>query len=135
MNLPESDKIEQVFKSCSNGNENQLLFFLENFGDEIVNLRNQTSFTPLHHSCYHKQYKICQILLQHGADYNSSAKLGMTCLHVAVTAGNYDIVKLLLEYGADPFIQDVMGNTSLDRAKMSNHHNIVDLISNMVVVD
>ncbi len=72
---------------------------------------------------------ICQVLLENGADVTVPAKLGMTCLHVAVTAGHAEIVQLLLENGADPFVPDVMGNTALDQAKMVNHPELIELMS------
>jgi hypothetical protein len=131
--LSEVEKVEQVFQACSSGNVEDLLCYLQLYGNELIDLKNSTSFTPLHHACFSGQFEICRVLLDHGADVAIPAKLGMTCLHLATTAGHPRIIELLLEYGADPFVQDMLGNTVLDRAKMGNHQEIIELIRNVVV--
>jgi hypothetical protein len=133
--LSENEKVDHVFEACSSGNVQDLLCYLDIYGNELINLKNSTSFTPLHLACFNGQYEVCHVLLENGADLRVPAKLGMTCLHLATTAGHADIIRLLLESGADPFIQDMMGNTALDRAKMGNHQEIIELIRNMVVTD
>lgn len=131
--ISEIEKVDQVFQACSTGNVEDLLCYLQLYGNDLIEIKNSTSFTPLHHACFSGQYEICRVLLDHGADVTIPAKLGMTCLHLATTAGHPQIIELLLEYGADPFVQDMLGNTVLDRAKMGNHQEIIELIRNVVV--
>jgi hypothetical protein len=134
--LSENEKVDHVFEACSSGNVQDLLCYLDLYGkDLLTNLKNSTSFTPLHHACFNGQYEICRVLLDNGADITVPAKLGMTCLHLATTSGHVEIIRLLLQSGADPFVQDMMGNTALDRAKMGNHQEIIELIRDMVVTD
>jgi hypothetical protein len=130
--LSEIEKVDHVFQACSTGNVDDLLCYLQLYGKELIDFKNATSFTPLHHACFSGQREICRVLLDHGADVTIPAKVGMTCLHLAATAGHPQIIQLLLEYGADPFVQDMLGNTVLDRAKMGNHQEIIELIRSVV---
>jgi ankyrin repeat protein len=130
-NLTYKDITEHVFNACSSGNIQRLSFLLDKFGDDIVDLKNNTAFTPLHHACFTGQLGICRMLLDHGAEVEATAKLNMTAIHVAATAGHTKIVELLLEYGADPFHHDMLGNTALDKAKMGNFDDIVNVISSI----
>ena len=65
-----------------------------------------------------------QLLLEHGADINATAKDGTTVLHHAVAVGNEKVVEYLIEQGADLGIKDSSNRTALDVAngipKVSN---------------
>ncbi len=58
-------------------------------------------FTPLHHAATQGHYKICQFLIQKGADVNENI-FNWTPLHAACRHGQRRIVELLLENGANP---------------------------------
>jgi ankyrin repeat protein len=49
---------------------------------------------------------VLQRLLEHGADVNGAAHLGLTGLHLAVTRGRVETARWLVEHGADPARRD-----------------------------
>lgn len=126
----EQNLSENVFKCCVSGDLQFLRKLIAKYGAEIVvNLKNATSFTPLHQACYHNQIHICTELIENGADIFATAKMEMTPLHIASTAGHINIVQLLMDQGADAFLEDKMGQSAIDKARRGNHIAIVDLLS------
>jgi hypothetical protein len=127
--LDDKSILAATFAACSKGDVDGLLLLFKMYGDKkVVNLKNTTSFTPLHCACFNGQFEVVAALLKHGADVSVTAKMNMTPLHVAASAGHIQITKLLLGYNADPFEPDLMGHTALDKARMGNHYEIVDMI-------
>ena len=61
--------------------------------------------TPLHHSVVISHEKIMKILLQNGANPNSTDQLNFTPLHMACLNKAAKIVKILLEYGANMYLK------------------------------
>ena len=64
--------------------------------------------TALQVSCIRSQTEIVRLLLDHGADPNSRAVSGTSCLFWAVAQGRTDIYRLLRPYGAKPDIVSEM---------------------------
>ena len=62
-------------------------------GKANPNCCNNTGWSSLHHAAYHGHYKICKMLLEHGAKLHQENHLGATALHVAVGRGNIDILR------------------------------------------
>ena len=60
---------------------------------------------------------VAEILLEAGADVNTTNKEGKTPLHVAATWDKKLIAEILLEAGADVHFKDKEGKTPLDIAK------------------
>ncbi|XP_044738962.1 uncharacterized protein LOC123300452 [Chrysoperla carnea] len=56
--------------------------------------------SPLHYAVLHNHNEIIKMLIEHGADIDECADLGIP-LHMAVEAGNLETVKILVEGGAD----------------------------------
>ncbi|AJF97506.1 ankyrin repeat protein [Pandoravirus inopinatum] len=54
-----------------------------------------------------------QLLLNAGADPNSSTRIGVTPLHVAAFRDREDMARLLVKHGAQPSAVDARGNTPL----------------------
>ncbi|KAJ5770979.1 uncharacterized protein N7511_003030 [Penicillium nucicola] len=67
-----------------------------------VRLREPISGTVLMKAVEFGHTSIIQLLIDNGADINSSGELGATALSIACTRGNYDLVKYLLNLGASP---------------------------------
>lgn len=69
--------------------------------------------TSLHKATFHGNFKICEMLLRHGATINSSNASNTTPLHLAIAGGNVDVFTLLLDSGADLNRRNNYGLTSL----------------------
>ena len=66
------------------------------------NERNELGQTPLFCAILHKNRRMVEVLLAHGADVNSRDHPGgLTMLHRALLGGQEDIIKVLLTHGAD----------------------------------
>uniref|UniRef100_A0A8W8NFI1 Ion transport domain-containing protein n=1 Tax=Magallana gigas TaxID=29159 RepID=A0A8W8NFI1_MAGGI len=73
-------------------------------------------------------YKIVELLLQHGADPNHVIRGGQTPLHHACKEGRTDVVRILLESNADFKAKDAKGDTALLLAGQSGHTDIVSIL-------
>lgn len=58
-----------------------------------------------------------RLLLNHGADINTTGPNGKTALHYSATAGHTSVVTLLLDRGADATLTDSEGHTALSLAR------------------
>jgi ankyrin repeat protein len=67
--------------------------------------------------CYARDEKICQFLIDAGADLNMRGMEGETVLMDAVEYCNKNKCKILLDAGADTKIKDMYGRTALDKAR------------------
>jgi ankyrin repeat protein len=65
---------------------------------------------------YYGGLGICQLLVDHGADVNATAKDGSTPLMLAALTAKITVVAYLLAKGADPDRTDKTGKTALDYA-------------------
>lgn len=69
-----------------------------------------------HYASRSGKLKICEILIQFGANVNLPTRSGkVTCLHRAASKGQIEVIKLLLDKRADPSVQDSDGKTALHR--------------------
>ena len=70
-------------------------------------------------------YKVCEILLENGADINVCDENGLTPLHAASYYGHEDIIKLLISYGADISKKNYFGETPSDEAATNKYKEII----------
>jgi hypothetical protein len=70
-------------------------------------------------------YKVCEILLEYGADVNFPTDKGSTPLHAASYHGHEDIINLLISYGADINIKNEFGLTPSDNAATNRYKEII----------
>ncbi|UKK01827.2 serine/threonine-protein kinase ripk4 [Theileria orientalis] len=68
-----------------------------NFKLEASFIDKKDSFdrTPLHLACYEGHLEAAKLLIKYGANVQSHARNGMTCLHFASQKGHLELIKLL----------------------------------------
>ncbi|KAF2882274.1 hypothetical protein ILUMI_23894 [Ignelater luminosus] len=98
--------------------------------------------TPLHYAIHYNHIELLKILLNYGANINTSNENhlqrvlcskdsdGGTILHWAADKGCTETIKLLLDYGADVGLEDNDGNTPLHWAVLKGHASVVTLLLN-----
>jgi len=109
--------------------------FLESFHDGSLDgdtldcilhsIKQLGNYTPIHIAVRDRQYTQCQLLIQYGANVNST-DLGLcTPLHWAAMNGDIEIAKLLFSNGAKPNATDLAKSTPLHEAVRKNHYDFV----------
>ena len=113
-----------------------LLYSKDKFGRPLLNIAARNG-----------HYKVCEILLEYGADVNAIDENGSTALHAASYHGHEDIIKLLISYGADINKKNHLGETPSDEAATKRYKemiissqndrilNLYTLLSSMKLVD
>jgi len=77
-------------------------------------------------------YKLCKLLLEHGADVNACDLQNKTALHYSIHEHNFEVSVLLLNYGADPTITTRNGEDALCSACLKMEINTFNyLIKNV----
>ncbi|XP_042208914.1 uncharacterized protein LOC121857104 isoform X2 [Homarus americanus] len=92
------------------------------------NSRDSRGWTLLHHAVYKGTQKICELLLECGANVNAADDHGRTPLLLAAYRGEHQIMQILMEEGADINAQDWMGHTPLHWAAKEGSADTVDLL-------
>ena len=70
-------------------------------------------------------YKVCEILLEYGADVNCCDENGSTPLHVAAYHGHNDIINLLISYGADVNKKNLIGEAPSEEVATPRYKQII----------
>ena len=102
---------------------------------EKKDLKDKVGFTPLHYACNKGLLENARILLEKGADANSTAKHGYTCLMLIAKRKKHDqkLVKLLLKYNASCEAENDESMRALDMARNVNKNSpIIKLIHPML---
>lgn len=81
-----------------------------------VDTPDSAGYTALHYATRNGHLRVCEILLEHGANVNSCTRsMKTTPLHRAAWMCHVEIIDLLLRHGADPNMTDEDGKTALHR--------------------
>ncbi|KAJ8391271.1 hypothetical protein AAFF_G00095380 [Aldrovandia affinis] len=91
-------------------------------------LENTKGYTPLIIAVVHRQYSVCTLLANHGADVTSADADRWTALHFAAQNGDDRIVRLLLDRAAGADAEDRDGWTPLHLAAQNGHENVVRVL-------
>lgn len=86
-----------------NGDLNKIEELLDSKNDKYcaeVNSKLLDDFTSLHLAVNEGHLKICEFLLDKGANIEAKTKSGRTPLHLASIRGNYMICKFLIDKNA-----------------------------------
>ncbi len=79
----------------------------------------QNGWSPLHYAATGPEPELVRLLLEHGAEVDSTAPNGTTPLMMAAQYGSEDSIKLLLERGADPNRRNQRELRAADFAKLA----------------
>lgn len=96
-----------------------------------ANQRPNGDLTPLLYACRADKgtnLEKIQLLLELGANVNSTSADGRTALHYVATSNNYEACKLLLEAGVDPLCRTHKGQLASELAAQKGHDLIESLI-------
>ena len=94
--------------------------------ESIVNEPDNKYMFPIHHAVLANNLDIVSILLDYGAEIDSTDFNEKTALHYAYSVGNKDIVNFLIEKGASTFARDYILSFSF----ISNFGNSPSFYSN-----
>ena len=97
-----------------------------------VNWKDDDRSTALGKAVIRDSIDIVQLLLDNGADPNSTNNNNRTPLHSAVFINpNKEFIELLLQYGANPNIEDIDGETPIDLVrKLLSEYKAAQTIQN-----
>ena len=110
------------------GQERSVRTLVEHGADvEAIAQHRTIQVRPLQTAAFVRDAELGRILLDAGADPNSTAEGGFTALHSAAQNGDLAFARLLLERGADPAVE-VGGKRALDFAEEAGAGEVVELL-------
>jgi len=108
-----------LYEVASKGNSRGKAVRMIEDGANVNEANAGNGWTPLHAAAANGHLKMCQTLLEQGADINAQDLAGSTPLHLAAGRGHHETVSLLLEYGANATIKNARGQTADDVMRIS----------------
>ena len=99
--------IHRAVMNCHQESQLRMVQLLIDFGAD-VNERHDSA-TPLHSAARSGASAVARLLLENGADPDTTSDFDFTPLHVAGMSGASTVAKVLLENGADPDIASQFG--------------------------
>ena len=123
---PPPGSIEKLFDLVETGNDAGLTQLLETY-DCLSIVNGDTDVfekSPLYRASEYDHDNVVQVLLDHGADIETSNWHGYTALHVTSLGGYKFVVQLLLDHGADIEAVNNYGNTPLHISILSSKFDI-----------
>ena len=123
----------QFYNACKNGNIIELQNVLPQISD--INKPNEKGWNAIILAAFNHHLEIIKLLLQNGADINSTNTNGTTVFMYAKTKvlenNNYEILDFLLANGAAINARDLKNNwTVLDYVKQTNHQPLINYLIN-----
>lgn len=97
---------------------------IENGADPNLCATNPTKVNALHSAVAKENYELCKLLIDNGANINSTQMQNVTALHSAAHRGNLKLVKLLVENGAEINLKMDNGDTAISIARRDGHNEV-----------
>ena len=122
------DPIKGLLTAVEQGNLSLVQKYIDQ-DPSLLNARDSDGYTALHRSASGDHLKICEYLLESGADIHALTDDKWNALHCAAFWNNYQIGSLLLQNGIDLNGQTNGGQTPLHlAASQSNNREMVQLL-------
>lgn len=94
----------------------------------ILESRDYTNMSALHHTAGQRHDTTVRILLENGMDINVQNERGRSALFQAIGSGHEPTIRLFLEHGADITLTDNFGWTALHVAAFQGHVSVGALL-------
>ncbi len=117
-----------IYEIARHGCAEDLQIVFKNYPN-IINLKNESGFSPLTIASYSGNLEIATLLAKHVENIDLNSNVG-TPLMAAVYRNNNDIAKMLLDLGADSNIADGKGTTALHYAIKFKNVNLIKVLVN-----
>ena len=127
--INENSDRTNIFHVAADKNKAISLLFYFSFyhkNNSYLNIKNRSSWTPLHIACYRGNYEFVQYLVNLGADINCPDNENKTPLFYAVQSDSIKIVKYLILCGANKKIKDKRNKIAIDFTSDKNIHDILE---------
>ncbi len=124
LNTPAKDGFYPLTLACFFGQGEVVNYLLKKGAEVNLPAINPSKVTPLHSAVARKDFDICKLLIENGADVNATQTKGVTALMSAAHIGNLKLVTYLVEHGADITAQMDDGKTALAYAQEDGHEEI-----------
>ena len=124
-----TDGKNNIFHIAADNNKSiSLLFFFSFYHDNnsCLNIKNKSSWTPLHIACYRGNYEFVQYLINLGADMECKDNDNKTPLFYAAQSQNIKTVKYLILSGANKKVKDNKNKTVIEYTRDKNIYNILE---------
>lgn len=116
-----------LYYTCREGKYETSKYLIEECGVPI-NEKDVYGQHPIYYASREGKLKVCELLVEKGADVNLEDKFGQTCLFYAIRQGHYDVVDFLIKIGIDVNKVDKKKQTPVTYAEKMNQGKIVDLL-------
>ncbi len=128
VNLPSGeDRRTALHKAAFRGHYDIAKMLLDRDPD-IVNVRDDDGYTPLHDACRKNHPDTTLLLIERSADVNAKTKTGSTPLHLAAAANAVEAARVLLHADAWPFATNNSKETPELVAEKRGRTKILDLL-------
>ena len=120
---------EDIFVLARLGDAQKLKDFLDSNPETNINQKNHKGYSPLMIAVYNGNYAASWLLLERGADPNSSDLSGNTILMGAAFKGDSEIASILIKYGAQKDLKNHDGLTAEQWANAFGRTDVVSILS------
>ena len=119
---------EDIFALARSGNVQGLQEFIKTFPSLDINQKNYKGYSPLMIGVYNSNYEVSELLMERGADPNSSDLSGNTILMGAAFKGDVEMVRLLLKRGANKNAKNQTGFTAEQWASAFGRMDVISIL-------
>ena len=130
--IPGQPEINDFCHAARDGDVPTVLRFLDQYGAEIVNRRDDIEARAITWAAFSGHTEIVELLLDRGADIDAGGTRDKTALSWAVESGRAETTALLLERGAGINVRDRDGSTPLDIARRSSSNGAAEQVEQWV---
>jgi len=120
---------EDIYQLARSGEVNKLREFIDSNLELDINQKNHKGYSPLMISAYNSNSEASALLLERGADPNSTDLSGNTVLMGAAFKGDANLVRLLISQGSQKDLKNQQGLTAKEWASAFGRTNVVSILT------